>query len=88
MKKAYTDLTYDVPWIVKNITQNKIVIWLNFSDPQTISQYSEKDNLLVRFEKGAKILTKQETLEQDIKNALENSDDPGNLDIAQLLLPA
>jgi hypothetical protein len=63
MKKAYTDETYDIPWTVENVTESRIFIQLNFSDPYTISQYSEKDSLLVKFNKGAHILSKQETLE-------------------------
>jgi hypothetical protein len=63
MKKAYKDEAYDLKWRVENITKNKIFIWLNFSDPYTISQYHEKDNLVLRFQKGAHLLTKQLTLD-------------------------
>jgi hypothetical protein len=66
MKKAYSDLTYDIPWTVENVTERRITINLNFSDPYTISQYSEKDSLLVRFNKGAHILAKQENFEKEL----------------------
>ena len=56
MKKAYTDDTYYIPWKVENVTERRIEISLNFSDPFTISQYSEKDSLIVRFIKGAHIV--------------------------------
>ena len=37
MKKAYTDDTYDIPWKVENVTERRVQIQLNFSDPFTIS---------------------------------------------------
>jgi len=67
MKKAYTDQTYDIPWTVENITERRIYIKLNFSDPFTISQYSEKDSLLLRFTKGAHILAKQNDFEKELQ---------------------
>lgn len=52
MKKAFTDISYDIPWTITNITRNKLYISLNFSSPETISMYSEKDSLIVKFNKG------------------------------------
>jgi hypothetical protein len=62
MKKAYTDDTYDIPWKVVNVTERRIEISLNFSDPFTISQYSEKDSLIVKFIKGAHIVGNEEQI--------------------------
>lgn len=57
MKKAFTDQTYYIPWQVVGIAKNKIFIYLDFTDPETISIFSEKDSLIVKFVKGSQILS-------------------------------
>lgn len=56
MKKAFTDETYDIPWTVVGLSKSKIFIYLDFTDPKTISMYTEKDSLIVKFVKGSHIL--------------------------------
>ena len=40
MQKAYSVQTYHIPWTVVNITANQLYIFLNFSDPATVSMFS------------------------------------------------
>jgi hypothetical protein len=82
MKKAYTDETYDIQWKVENVTERRIEISLNFSDPFTISQYSEKDSLIVKFIKGAHIVRNDDQLEKVLQDQLKDHSEDENLDFA------
>lgn len=82
MKKAYSDETYDIPWTVVGIERKKILIYLNFTDPKTISRYSEKDSLIVRFIKGSKVLAYQSDEEQMAIAYSKGELDPSDINLA------
>ena len=46
------------------MTKYTLTLKLNFSDPQTISIYSEKDSLVIKFNKGVHILSSQDAFEK------------------------
>lgn len=73
MKKAYTDQTYEIPWTAQNVTNNTVTLWLNFSDPFTISQYSEKDSLIVKFNQGAQVISNQDSVDKLLQDAISSS---------------
>ncbi len=89
MRKAFgNQADYDIPWTVEKVKEKHIQIQLNFSDPKTISQYSEKDSLIIRFNKGAHLLSEEENFYKELEAQLSGDlSDDQNFDIAELMLP-
>ena len=70
MQKAYSGVTYPIAWSAVNISANTLIIYLNYSDPATISQYSQKDTLLVSFKQGVPLLASQANNSANLQNAI------------------